>query len=75
MVILIGDIAEHFNCSTASATKITQYLMKSHDVTMAAKGVVDFKFAGVLYTLSRLEDEWVMVRSTVTRSTDLDDVL
>ena len=45
MVILIDDIAEHFNCSTASAAKITQCLMKSHDVTMAAKGVVDFKFA------------------------------
>lgn len=75
MLILINDVAEHFNCSIASAAKITQCLMKSHDATMAAEGVVDFKFAGVLYTLSRLDGEWVMVRSVVTRSTDLDDVL
>lgn len=75
MVILISDVAEHFNCSTISAAKITQLLMRSSDVCMKTRGVVDFKFCGVMYTLSRPEDDWVMVRSTVTRNTNLDDVI
>ncbi len=75
MIILISDVAEHFNCSTTSAVKITRFLMKATDVNMITKKTVDFKFCGVMYTLSRLEDDWVMVRSLVTQSTNLDDVL
>lgn len=75
MVITISDVAEHFNCSLISAAKITRFLTGSHDVDMTTKGVIDFKFCGVTYTLSRLEDDWVMVRLMVTRSTNLDDVL
>lgn len=75
MVILISDVAEHFNCSPISAAKIARFLMKSSDVYMNTKGTVDFKFCGVTYTLTRHEGDWVMVRSMVTRSTNLDDVL
>jgi hypothetical protein len=75
MVILINDVAEHFNCSPISAAKITRYLTRSSDVDMKTKGVVDFKFAGVTYTLTRHEYDWIMIRSTTMRSTNLDDVL
>lgn len=75
MIILINDIANHFNCSPNSAAKITNFLMRSRDVTMTTKGVVEFKFCGITYTLSRSDGEWIMVRSSVMRSTNLDDVL
>lgn len=75
MTAFIQDVAEHFNCSLILADKIIRLLMKSSNVCMKNKGVVDFKFCGILYTLSRSEDDWVMVRSMVTRSTDLDDLL
>lgn len=75
MVILISDVAEHFTCSPVLAAKITRFLMRSSDVCMKIKGVADFKFCGVTYTLTREEGNWTMVRSTVTRSTNLDDVL
>lgn len=75
MVILISDVEEHFNCSSISAVKITRLLMRSSDVCMKVKGVADFKFCGVMYTLTSQEGEWIMVRSTVTRSANLDDVL
>ena len=75
MVILISDVAEHFNCSSASAAKITQLLMKSSDVYMTAKDIADFNFCGVKYSLIRSGDEWIMVHSTTARSTNLDDLL
>ena len=75
MVILISDVEEHFNCSTISAAKITRLLMRSSDVCMKIKGVANFKFCGVTYTLTRQEGDWVMARLTVTRSSSLDDVL
>lgn len=75
MVILIEDVADHFTCSLASAAKITRFLMKASDINMNVKNAIDFKFCGVMYTLSRHEGDWVMVRSMVTRSTNLDDVL
>lgn len=75
MVILISDVAEHFNCSPISAAKITRFLMRSSDVCMKTRGVVDFKFCGVTYSLTRHEGDWIMVRSMVTRSMNLDDVL
>lgn len=75
MIILINDVAEHFTCSPTSAAKIMRLLMKATVVNMNIKNTVDFKFCGVMYTLTRHEDDWVMVRSTVTRSTNLDDVL
>jgi len=75
MIILISDVAEHFNCSSVLAAKITRVLMRSSDVCMKIKGTVDFKFCGVIYTLTRRDGDWIMVRSTTTRSTSLDDVL
>ncbi len=75
MIILISDVAEHFNCSPVSAAKITRFLMRSSNVNMTVKDVVDFKFCGVTYSLTRHEGDWIMVRSVVTRSTNLDDVL
>lgn len=75
MVILISDVANHFNCSPGSAAKITNLLMKSSDVNMAVEGIVDFNFCGVRYSLIRSDHEWVMVRSTVTKSSNIDDVL
>jgi hypothetical protein len=75
MVILISDVAEHFNCSTASAAKITQFLTKASNVHMVCKDVAIFSFCGVKYTLIRSENEWIMLRSTTARSTDLDDLL
>lgn len=75
MIILISDVGDHFNCSPILAAKITRVLMRSSDVCMKTKGVVDFKFCGVAYTLTREEDDWIMVRSTATRSSNLDDVL
>lgn len=75
MVILISDVAEHFNCSSASAAKITQLLMRSSDVYMAVRGIVDFNFCNVKYSLIRSGDEWIMVHSTTARSNNLDDLL
>lgn len=75
MVITISDVAEHFNCSPISAAKIIWFLNRSPDVCMKTKGVVDFKFCGVTYSLTRHEGDWIMVRSMVTRSMNLDDVL
>lgn len=75
MVILIGDVVEHFNCSLISAAKITRFLMKATDVNMNTKNMVDFKFCGIMYTLSRHDGDWIMVRSISTRSSNLDDVL
>ena len=75
MIILISDVAEHFTCSPVLAAKITRFLMKATDVNMSVKNTVDFKFCGVMYTLTKHVDDWIMVRSTVTQSTTLDDVL
>ena len=75
MVILISDVAEHFNCSTTSSAKITKILNKSCDVNMILKGVIEFKFCGVRYSLIKSEDEWIMVRSTIIKGNNLDDVL
>lgn len=75
MIILINDVVEHFNCSLNSAAKITRFLTKASNVNMNIKDTVDFKFCGVMYSLSRHEGDWIMIRSLVTRSTDLDDVL
>lgn len=74
MIILIGDVVEHFNCSLISAAKITRFLMKATDVNMNTKNMVDFKFCGIMYTLSRHDGDWIMVRSISTRSSNLDDV-
>ena len=75
MIITISDVAEHFNCSPVLAAKITRLLIRSSDVCMKTKGVVYFKFCDVTYSLTRHEGDWIMVRSMVTRSTNLDDVL
>ena len=75
MVILISDVAEHFNCSLISAAKITRFLMKATDVNMNIKNAVDFKFCGIMYTLSKHDGDWIMVRSMSTRSTNLDDII
>lgn len=74
MIILIGDVVEHFNCSLISAAKITRFLMKATDVNMNTKNMVDFEFCGIMYTLSRHDGDWIMVRSISTRSSNLDDV-
>lgn len=74
MIILISDVEEHFNCSTISAAKITRFLMKATDVNMNTKNIVDFKFCGIMYTLSKHDDDWIMVRSMSIRSSNLDDV-
>ena len=75
MVILISDVANHFNCSPSSAAKITPFLMKATDVNMNVKGMIDFRLAGVIHTLARHGGDWIMVRSMITRSSNLDDVL
>lgn len=75
MVILISDVANHFNCSHSSAAKITLFLTKATDVNMNVKGTIDFRFCGVTYTLTRYDGDWVMARSMITRSSNLDDVL
>lgn len=74
MIILISDVAEHFNCSLISAAKITRFLMKATDVNMNTKNMVDFKFCGIMYSLSKHDGDWIMVRSASTRSSNLDDV-
>ena len=74
MIILISDVAEHFNCSLISAAKITRFLMKATDVNMNTKNMVDFKFCGTMYTLSKHDGDWIMVRSMSTRSSNLDDM-
>nr|DAK81916.1 MAG TPA: hypothetical protein [Caudoviricetes sp.] len=75
MVILINDVAQHFNCSIISADKIIRLLMKATDINMNTKNTVDFKFCGVMYTLSRHDGDWIMVRSMTTRSSNLDDTI
>lgn len=74
MIILINDVADHFNCSLISAAKITRFLMKATDVNMSIKNTVDFKFVGVMYTLSKHDGDWIMVRSMTTRSSNIDDI-
>lgn len=75
MIVSVNDVMEHFNCSPISAAKIIRFLTKATNVNMDIKGTVDFKFCGVTYSLSRHEGDWIMIRSLVTRSTNLDDVL
>lgn len=75
MVFTIQDVAEHFNCSLASAAKISNILTKASDVSIVVKDIVDFNFCGVKYSLIRSRGEWILIRSTVTRSIDLEGVL
>lgn len=74
MIILISDVAEHFNCSLIQAAKITRFLMKATDVNMNTKNMADFKFCGIMYTLSKHDGDWIMVRSMSTRSSNFDDM-
>lgn len=75
MVFSIQDVAEHFNCSPISASKISNILTKASDVSMVVKDIVDFNFCGVKYSLIRSNGEWILIRSTVTRSINLEGVL
>ena len=75
MVIVIKDVADHFNCDILSANKIIRLLMKSPEVYMDKKGTVDFKFCGVMYSLTRSDDNWLMTRSITSMSNNLDDIL
>lgn len=75
MVIVIKDVAEHFDCDILLANKIIRLLMKSSEVYMDKKGTVDFKFCGVMYSLTRSDDRWFMTRSVTVMSDKLEDVL
>lgn len=75
MVIVIKDVAEHFDCDILSANKIVRFLMKSSEVYMDKKGTVDFKFCGVMYSLTRSDDNWIFTRSVTTISDKLEDLL
>lgn len=75
MVIVIKDVAEHFNCDILSANKIIRLIMKSSEVYMDKKGTIDFKFCGVMYSLTRSDDNWIMTRSLTIISDKLEDLL
>lgn len=75
MVIIIKDVAEHFDCDILSANMITRILMNSSEVYMDKKGIVDFKFCGVMYSLTKSDENWIMTRSVTTISNKLVDVL
>lgn len=75
MIIVVQDVANHFSCDPTTAAKITRLLLSASDVSMAVKGVVDFKFAGVGYSLVRQGGVWTMIRSTAVHGEDVDDVL
>lgn len=75
MVIVIKDVAEHFDCDILSANKIIRLLVSSSEVYMDKKGTVDFKFCGVMYSLTRSDDNWIITRSVTTISDKLEDLL
>lgn len=75
MVIVIKDVAEHFDCDILSANKIIRLLVSSPEVYMDKKGTVDFKFCGVMYSLTRSDDNWIITRSVTTISDKLEDLL
>lgn len=75
MVILISDVADHFNCDYSTATKITNVLLKANNVSMVAKGFAEFSFSGVRYSLVKSKHDWIMVRGVTTRSENIDDLL
>lgn len=75
MIIYVRDVAEHFSCDYATATKITNFLLKASDVCMAVEDIVDFSFCGVRYSLLRTATDWVLIRSTTARAENIDDVL
>ena len=73
--MVIKYVADHFNCDILSANKIIRVLMKSSEVYMDKKRTVDFKFCGVMYSLTKSDDIWIMTRSVTTISDKLEDVL
>lgn len=75
MVIVIKDVAEHFDCDILSANKIVRLLVNSSEAYMDKKGTVDFKFCGVMYSLTRSNDNWIITRSVTTISDKLEDLL
>lgn len=75
MIIVVNDVANHFNCDSLTAAKITRFLMRSSDVVMCEKGVIDFKFCGVTYSLTKTGTDWLMVRAVTVRGENVDDVL
>ena len=75
MIICVRDVAEHFSCDYATATKITNFLLKASDVSMAVEDIVDFSFCGVRYSLLRTATDWVLIRSTTARAENIDDIL
>lgn len=75
MIITINDVANHFNCDSLTAAKITRFLMRSSDLVMDEKGVIDFKFCGVTYSLTKTETDWLMVRAVIVRGENIDAVL
>lgn len=75
MIINIRDVAEHFSCDYATATKINNFLLKASDVCMAVEDIVDFSFCGVRYSLLRTATDWVLIRSTTVRAENIDDVI
>nr|DAN01215.1 MAG TPA: hypothetical protein [Caudoviricetes sp.] len=42
---------------------------------MYEKGVIDFEFCGVTYSLTKTETDWLMVRAVTVRGENIDDVL
>ena len=75
MIITIKDVEEHFDCSLASAAKITNILLKAVDVRMDIKKSADFNFAGTKYTLIRTKNDWCLIRYRLERSNNLDDLI
>lgn len=75
MIIHIRDVANHFSCDFATATKISNFLLKASDVSMVVEDIVDFSFCGVRYSLLRTAKDWVLIRSMTVRAENIDDVL
>lgn len=75
MIITINDVANNYSCDYTTAAKITKLLLNASNVSMVAKDIADFDFAGVHYSLMKHNDMWHMIRSTASCSENINDVL
>lgn len=75
MISDIKGVADHLNCDIISADKVNRVLMKATEVYMGLEGTVDFKMCGVMHSLTKLDDEWIITRSVTARSTNLSDLI
>ena len=75
MIVVVQDVAEHFNCNGLTAAKITRFLMRCSDIHMDTEKEIDFSFCGVRYCLIKTLNDWLMIRSVTKSSEDIDEVL